>query len=362
MKKGVFNIWLKELCSLVFVQSIQAFLLAIVMSIIVSAASSENALADSASVSAVGVISIVALASISKIELLVKKIFGIESQFGDPSMANGMKSVAGGIIAAKAVGKTLNNVPSMLSGAREISGARKDKARANYNLARRLRALGIENETAQGGASDAAAPANENQTTVNANTTVGVNGGATTTSSTQTTSTTTSSNTTATNNTTASNRANSNKYSQQILNIQERYEEELGKANKRRSEGKHRIATGVTESVGAITGAAAGLAVGAGTGDVSRGVAMGVGTGDMIGKTMVSAVKTLNNASSDRKSIRNQEMKTLNEMKKLIDSDAVSETRNARSFRERRALRQEAKEVAEKIEREYGVKIDAGKL
>ena len=138
MKKGVFNIWLKELCSLVFTQTVQAFLLAIIMSIVLAVYAEAG---NDDSVSAAGVIAIVALASISKIELLIKKIFGIESQFGDPSMANGMKSVAGGILAAKAVGKVANNVPKMFGGVKDLSAARKAKARAEYNNARRLKLL-----------------------------------------------------------------------------------------------------------------------------------------------------------------------------------------------------------------------------
>ena len=69
--------------------------------------------------------------------LLVKKIFGVESQFGDPSMRNGMGALAGSLIAAKLAGRALNNVPKIASG---IKGLDTRKARANA-LAKKNRDL-----------------------------------------------------------------------------------------------------------------------------------------------------------------------------------------------------------------------------
>ena len=39
MKKDIFTVWLKEFCSLVFTQAVQAFLLAVIMTVIVATAS-----------------------------------------------------------------------------------------------------------------------------------------------------------------------------------------------------------------------------------------------------------------------------------------------------------------------------------
>lgn len=63
--------WVRELCSLVFIQSIQAFVFTIVIVLIVEVAQGESLNAEDTS--AFGVIAIIGLASISKIEDLTKK-------------------------------------------------------------------------------------------------------------------------------------------------------------------------------------------------------------------------------------------------------------------------------------------------
>ena len=73
MKKDIFMVWLKEFCSLIFTQTVQAFLLAIIMSVVVATASNGNIEDQGNTISATGLIAIIALASISKVELLVKK-------------------------------------------------------------------------------------------------------------------------------------------------------------------------------------------------------------------------------------------------------------------------------------------------
>ena len=66
MKKNIFPIWLKEFCSLVFTQAVQAFLLAIVMSVIIAMITEGSTAEAGTSVSATGVIAIVALTAILK--------------------------------------------------------------------------------------------------------------------------------------------------------------------------------------------------------------------------------------------------------------------------------------------------------
>lgn len=369
MKKGVFNVWLKELCSLVFTQTVQAFLLAIILSIVLSVFSDGTQ--SEASISAAGVISIIALASISKIELLVKKIFGIESQFGDPSMANGIKSVAGGILAAKSVGKIANNVPKMVTGYRETRGAKRDIARAQQRAARKMNLLketmGADNDSATSVTNNSEVidvNNNSNSSSNNGNNTIG---GASDTSNTNN-----ANNTSNTNNT---NSASSNsdaikakradaKYKERMLDIQEKYEDELAKAQKRKTEGRRKIVSGVSESIGAVGGAAAGFAVGAGSGDISRGIAFGIGAGDTIGKNAVSAGYYMKDMKSDRKSIRKADRDAINEMRKLVENEenVIKETRDARTAKERRAIRKEKREISRQIEKKFDSIMDAGKL
>ena len=106
MRKDVFSVWLKEFCSLIFTQSIQAFILALIMMVIINLASQDRGLTSGTMTGATGIMAIIALAALSKVELLVKRIFGVESQFGDPSMKNGFGGLAGTYMAFR-LGKNL---------------------------------------------------------------------------------------------------------------------------------------------------------------------------------------------------------------------------------------------------------------
>lgn len=134
MKKDVFSVWLKEFCSLVFTQTVQAFLLAIIMSVVLYMANDGGEQQYSGnSVSAVSIIAIIALSSISKIELLVKKIFGVESQFGDPAMKNGVKSFSTGVAAGMA---TINLAKRPADNLKKFVGGIKDIRSSNMDIAR----------------------------------------------------------------------------------------------------------------------------------------------------------------------------------------------------------------------------------
>ncbi len=129
MKKDVFSSWLKEFCSLVFTQTVQAFLLAIIMSVVIYMASDSKNAGDK--VSATSVIAIIAISSVSKIELLVKRIFGVESQFGDPAMKNGAKSFLGGIAGGYA---TIQLGKKLLDNPKKIFGGAKDMIQSNRQI------------------------------------------------------------------------------------------------------------------------------------------------------------------------------------------------------------------------------------
>lgn len=117
-RTSVFTSWFKELFTLIFVQTFQAFLLAIIMTMIISLTVSDY-LRDENGISAVGILAIFALLSLSKIELLVKNIFGLTSGVADTSLAAGQKSsFAGGLLALHAGKKLLDNPRKMLGGAK----------------------------------------------------------------------------------------------------------------------------------------------------------------------------------------------------------------------------------------------------
>ena len=117
-RTNVFSTWFKELFTLIFVQTFQAFLLAIIMTVIISLTVSDY-LRDENGISALGILAIFALLSLPKIELLVKNIFGLTSGVADTSLAAGQKSsFASGLLALHAGKKLLDNPRKVLGGAK----------------------------------------------------------------------------------------------------------------------------------------------------------------------------------------------------------------------------------------------------
>ena len=138
MKKGIFGSWFKELATLIFTQTIQAFLLAVVMTIIISALSTSN---KAQGTYAAGLLAIIALSQFGKIELLVKNIFGVTSQFGG-GMEHGKGGLLAGMAALKMGGKLLDNNKKMVGGfidrrkaGRDIKNLQKQKENLNLSYA-----------------------------------------------------------------------------------------------------------------------------------------------------------------------------------------------------------------------------------
>ena len=116
MKKGVFGNWFREIATLVFTQTVQAFLLAIVMTIIISAAS-QNA-GSSNPTYAAGLLAIIALSQFNKIEKLVKEIFGVTSGFANEAMRmNPGGLTMGGMLALHGAKKLVDNGGKIIGGA-----------------------------------------------------------------------------------------------------------------------------------------------------------------------------------------------------------------------------------------------------
>lgn len=298
MKKDIFSVWIKEFGSLVFTQSVQAFLLSIVMSIVLTTAEGGSTSTAGVDVSATGVIAIVALVSISKIELLVKKIFGIESQFGDPSMKAGAAGLAGTLIGARLAGRVLNNAGKLAGGAQDMLGARKAKANARANLAKGLNKL-KSNEAGggEGTSSGAGALGGANQNNLADSLTNGAVAG------------------TAAGNAVGSSMQNGTlNLNPSNLNINagnvkldgknvsadkkdellEKYNAAIEQANAQRRQGVYKAISGVSETAGAITGGTAGAIVGLAAGDGAlKNAGVGMGIGDYIGEKAVSTVQTV---------------------------------------------------------------------
>lgn len=111
--KGIFGPWFKELATLIFTQTIQAFLLAIIMSIIVGALSASN---GAGSAYGAGLLAVIALSQFGKIELLIKNIFGVTSQFNAGSMESGKGGLLGAWAAMKGAKHLANNAGKIVGG------------------------------------------------------------------------------------------------------------------------------------------------------------------------------------------------------------------------------------------------------
>ena len=136
MKGNVFSKWLQEFCSLVFVQTIQAFILAMIMTIVISAMNAGGNSDSSEVLYSTGILAIVALTSISKIEELVKNIFGLQGGLGDKAnMKNGAGALVGTMMAARFAKRFLDNGQKMASGVKGVFDANTQRRvnRANWD-------------------------------------------------------------------------------------------------------------------------------------------------------------------------------------------------------------------------------------
>lgn len=346
MKKNIFPIWLKEFCSLVFTQSVQAFLLAVIMSVIIAMASEGSTAEAGTSVSATGVIAIVALISISKVELLVKKIFGVESQFGDPSMKSGASGLAGTLIGARLAGRVLNNAGKVGSGINDVLKGKQAQAQAKSRLANSLNRLNNKYPD-QAGIGGMAGPtptsalgppgaSNPNNITTGDNTTISdptgaIAGAVSGAVAGAMPSTVAGGNATLNPNTLNINAGKVNvdgktsdkdKYEDKKAEIMQKYKEEIEKAEAQTRQGAYKVISGGAETLGAIPGAAAGAVYGMATGEgIARNAGIGMGMGDYLGETSVSIVQSIDNTARQRKDTRDAESKAREDIKQLSSKD-----------------------------------------
>lgn len=165
MKKGVFGSWFRELATLIFTQTIQAFLLAIVMTIVITAmGATTNSTGDASNPVdsqntssagtnyAAGMLAIIALSQFGKVELLVKNIFGVTSAYGG-DMQSGKGGLLAGAMALRYGKKVLNNAGKVAGG---VGGAIKNTSQI-HSLNKQKDALSLAGDTAnaEGAAQDA---------------------------------------------------------------------------------------------------------------------------------------------------------------------------------------------------------------
>lgn len=328
---NIFSSWVKEFTSLVFIQSIQAFIFAVVISFILSLYGERQENNDAI----LGLISIIIMGSISKMEGLVSKIFGIKSDIADTSMRGGLKSFMGGMAVMAAGKRLLDNPKKLISGVSGMYGAHKDKVSAikerNKALKRRFGTVNPDGTQYLGGADvklDSTSTVTGGDTSLNIS---GPDGQG--------------SNTTLTGNDNITNKPISaaNKMNQKPLNIkdayayqaiQDSYEKKIGDAKKKRNESIISTVKGVTETGGAFLGGGAGAILAGTTGEMSqiaRAATIGGGAGDKLGEMAVDLPKGATNMTRGIKTLATNygKVKKLNKEYDNINNEITKRMKDA---------------------------------
>lgn len=361
MQKGVFTTWIKELCSLVFVQTIQAFILAIVLSIIlIFIAPTDGKITSQDSVSALGVLCIILLTSLTKMEQITKKIFGLDSGILQNKPPHGLAAT---MLALKAAGRVLNNVPKMVGGIGSATlGAGLDKKKANAAMLAKLQRRGLDkngnpmsggvpqvNEGAGDGTStlpdskeyyDKAKEAKKAGDMNGYRTNMGIAAGMDKVKKAMN------------NNITAPSNSYTDKDKDNYLKIMDQYDDAISKAKEKRRKGWETFASGAAETIGAGIGGGIGLSMGAisglATGDfdqIPKAAAYGLGVGDAAGENLTKAV------SSAATGIRSRAKVNSNLDKQLAQMEA-----NLKINEQKRGSQaKRVKNITQKIEKDIGL-------
>lgn len=330
---GALSAWMKEFVTLVFVQTIQAFIFAIIISIILYGLGGNEETAATISAddnnAALGLMSVFALLSIFKVEDMVKKIFGISDT--KASHRSALSSLAKTAVAARLGSRVLNNAGKFFGGLRSARQAGQDRRKLKKRLDEDMKDEGfVKGSDGKWAPAQSSSPKRTVSLGVSQTNTVGVN-------------TNTGLAPISRNSDDAVNIdmdalfGNANSQAQMSAATQRRvknalraYEDKASEINKARNEGIKNMISSATESVGAVIGGTAGGILLGADGDIDdmlRGVVGGAGVGDIVGKGAVEAVdkatKLVQRNYKREKGVSNKELK------RAIDEykDAVGKTK-----------------------------------
>lgn len=293
MKKGIFGGWFKELASLIFTQTVQAFLLAIIMSIIVNALVGTD---GNGSTYGAGLLAIIALSQFNKIELLIKNIFGVTSQYGG-SMDQGKGGLLGSMMALKMGKRVLDNAGKVVGG----TGTAIKAGIQRHGITQQKKALMAENDLGDANAlKDAALNEMGEQADKfidNAATGAGLQAGANMVNG--------SSNTggvgvsssqidqliSAVKDQTSALKSSQNDSSKDKAQAKlKALDDQMAQLKSKQFDGIKRVGSGLAETAGVIPGAAAGAIIGLGMGEnVAKNAITGAGLGDLAGEKLNNA-------------------------------------------------------------------------
>lgn len=366
MQKGVFTNWIKELCALVFVQTIQAFILAIVLSIILTfIKNTGTSISDQATVSSLGVLCIVLLTSLTKMEQITKKIFGLDSGILQHKPPHGLAAT---MLALKSAGRIFNNIPKIASGIGAATfGANLDKKKANSRALGKLQRRGLDKDGNALPQSDTGAGEGASGGTGTDNRNSGVDYDKARLEASQKfnydqakkaklagdmegyknymnlaasqrrnlknldTPSVNVGNAAAS----AMNKA-SDKDRDNYLKIMDQLDDDLSKAKEKRRKGIETAVSGLMETAGAGAGAMAGLSIGAVSGlatndldQIPKSMAYGIGVGDMAGESLTKAVSSVASGVKSRANVNKSLNKQILDMEKNLKINSEERGRQA---------------------------------
>lgn len=340
MQKGVFTTWVKELCALVFVQTIQAFILAIVLSIMITfIVPTGGKFQNTDDVNALGILCIILLTSLTKMEQITKKIFGLDSGILQNKPPHGLMA---SYMALKAVGRVFNNVPKVVGGIGSATlGAGLDKKKANSAMLTRLQRKGLDksgnplpgakqiasgDSGSQSGGSDSvedreyynkAMEAKKRGDMAGYHRNMGIQAGINKARKSVAQGGGTSSSSGGT--------SSSDKARDDYYKIMDKYDDELAKAKEKRRKGIQDAFSGGIETIGAAAGGMVGLSIGSvsglATGDldqIHKATAYGIGVGDALGEHLTSAVASATTSIKSRASVNKKLDNQIAQMEKNL--------------------------------------------
>lgn len=364
--KGVFTTWIKELCALVFVQTIQAFILAMVLSIILtflfpeeSQTSGVATVTSQDTVSALGVLCIVLLTSLTKMEQITKKIFGLDSSMLQNKPPHGFMA---SWLALKSAGRILNNVPKIVGGIGSATlGASHDKKKATSAMLNRLNKKGFDKDGNRVNAAGTSFPVNDesvqdNNSLVssdeyyekakqakkdgnmdkyyeNRGIAAGINKANRAAM--------------AAINNGGKNvpRTYTDKDRDAFEKIMDKYDDEISKAKEKRKKGIENALAGAAETIGAGIGGMTGLSIGAVSGlamgdldQIPKAMGYGIGIGDAAGENLSKAITSTASGIKSRVKINSQLDKQLAQMEanlKIHEQQRGSQAKRARRITEK---------------------------
>jgi len=334
-KKGVsLNSWMKKFCTLVFLQSIQAFIYAMIIVLIVSM-SFEGIDDVNDRNASMGIISIIALTSVFKIEEMVKKIFGIGGTKADARGA--MSSLAKTAIAWQFGKRVLDNGSKMIGGAKGIKDAAKGREKLKKRMDRDMATFG------NGGGGSPSLGAGQDSSD---------SGVSPTSPSLPNASTSTGSSIPS-----GGTPSRGGKDTRDYNAMMDKYQDQLDELKKKRKESIRQIFQGVGETAGAVPGALAGAIIGGADGNLDealRGAAVGMGMGDTIGGKVATTAYDLGGVPGNVKGAVDSAAKIREAVRQQqIDGRGLEKARNvARAYyREATKNRVSETEIQEMINR-----------